>query len=242
MAATSRNNAWAVGGIGPGPGIDNDNAPLIEQWNGQSWSQAQYPAPAGGQLQAVAATSATNAWAVGSIGSGPTIQTMIEHWDGTSWTHVPSNTPGGLGFLTGVAATAPDNAWAVGYTQSGPGGSYQSLILHWNGQAWAVVRSPNPTGQTDLEAVAAASPRDAWVVGYTNPNSCSPQCGTAAFHWNGRRWAVVPSVNPGSGLSVLEGVAIISADNAWAVGTTNFWSTTVIEHWNGKKWIWHLPR
>ena len=155
---------------------------------------------------------------------------------------MPSNTPGGLGFLTGVAATAPDNAWAVGYTQSGAGGSYLSLILHWNGQAWAVVRSPNPICQTGLEAVAAASPRDAWAVGYTNPNSCSPECGTAALHWNGRRWTVVPSVNPGSGLSVLEGVAIISADNAWTVGTTNFWSTTVIVHWNGKKWIWHLPR
>lgn len=245
IAATSADNAWAVGGIGPGPGVGTANVPLIEHWNGQSWSLAQYPAPAGGQLRAVAATSGSNVWAVGWIGSGPATRTLIEHWNGTRWRQIASHAPGGFGTLQGIAATGPDNAWAVGYTQSGPGGSYQSLTLHWNGYRWSVVPSPNPTGQTDLIAVAAASPQDAWAVGYTNPNVCSnggPQCGTAAFHWNGSSWAAVPSANPPAGyLNAFEDVVIISADNVWAVGTTD-WASTLIEHWNGSTWGWHLPR
>jgi hypothetical protein len=240
IAATSADNAWAVGVIGDGPAVDGSVDPLIEHWNGKSWSQADYPEPARGYLVAATAISADDVWAVGHIGSGPGTQTLIEHWNGQHWTLVPSNAPGGLGTLGGVAGTGPDNAWIVGYNQSGPGGDYESLILHWNGHQWSVVPSPNPTGQTDLWRVAATSPDDAWAVGYTNPNSGSP--GTAAFHWNGKSWTVVPSVNPpGSGLSMLADIVIISADDAWAVGSYDGWSATLIEHWNGTEWVWHLP-
>jgi len=242
VTATSPDNAWAVGVIGDGPAVDGSVDPLIEHWNGTTWSQASYPEPAQGQFAAVAAISADDVWAVGHIGSGPLTETLIENWNGQQWTIVPSNVPDDLGTLEGVAATGPDDAWAVGYTQSGPGGDYESLILHWNGQQWSVVPSPNPTGQTDLWRVAAASPRDAWAVGYTNPNTCSPLCGTATLHWNGTRWATVRSVNPpGSSLSMLADVAIISARNVWAVGSYDGWSATLIEHWTGKRWIWHLP-
>jgi hypothetical protein len=30
-------------------------------------------------------------------------------------------------------------------------------------------------------------------------------------------------------------VVAISPDDVWAVGTTD-WSSTIIEHWNGKTW------
>jgi hypothetical protein len=242
VAATSATNAWAVGVIGDGPAVDGSADPLIEHWNGQSWSQADYPEPAKGYLTAVAAISANDVWVTGHIGSGPGTQTLIEHWNGQQWKLVPSNAPGDLGTLGGVAGTGPDNAWVAGYDQSGPGGDYESLIEHWNGQRWSVVPSPNPTGQTDIWRVAAASPDDAWAVGYTNPNTCSPQCATLTLHWNGKQWTTVPSASPGSGLSLLADVAIISADDAWAVGSYNSWSTTLIEHWNGTKWIWHLAR
>jgi len=239
IAATSRDNAWAVGVIGDGPAVDGSVDPLIEHWNGKSWSQADYPEPALGYLTAVTAISADDVWAVGHIGSGPGTQTLIEHWNGQHWTLVPSNAPGDLGTLGGVAGTGPNNAWVVGYNQSGPGGDYESLILHWNGKRWSVVPSPNPTGQTDLWRVAAASPDDAWAVGYTNPNCCG--AGTAAFHWNGKNWTVTSSVNPpGSGLSMLADVVITSAHNAWAVGSYDDWSATLIEHWNGTSWVWHL--
>jgi hypothetical protein len=146
-------------------------------------------------------------------------------------------TVGSRGYLQGVSAAGPDDIWAVGYEDNGP--SYLSLILHFDGKHWITVSSPNPTGSTDLADVSASSRRNAWAVGYTNPNVCGnggPQCGTAAFHWNGKTWTAVPTPNPPAGyLDALEGVVAISPSDAWAVGTTD-WSGTIIEHWNGTAW------
>jgi hypothetical protein len=47
---------------------------------------------------------------------------------------------------------------------------------------------------------------------------------------------VVPSPNPSNAnLNAFQGVAAISKQDAWAVGSTD-WSTTLVAHWNGKTW------
>ena len=38
VAVTSPTNAWAVGDAGPGPGVPSATNPLVEHWNGTSWS------------------------------------------------------------------------------------------------------------------------------------------------------------------------------------------------------------
>ncbi len=238
VAATSARNAWAVGLIGPGgPGVSSATVPLLEHWNGRRWRQQKFSEPSdGGQFSAVAASSATNAWAVGFSASGSSAQILIEHWNGARWRRLIGHAAAGNGVLTGVTVISRSNAWAVGYTQSS--GVYKSLILHWNGKRWRVQPSPNPTGQTNLQAVAATSGSNAWAVGFTNPNICEPDppCQTAIFHWNGARWSVVPSPNGSSFyLNAFLGVVAISARDAWAVGTTDF-SFTLIAHWNGKAW------
>ena len=86
-----------------------------------------------GTLADVAATSASNAWAVGTTGrlrSKP----LIVHWNGTAWKQVPSPSPGTFAGLSGVAATSASNAWAVGDSTSGS--SSNALILRWNGKTW----------------------------------------------------------------------------------------------------------
>ena len=80
-------------------------------------------------LQAVAATSTTSAWAVGSQRSAPhgvPFRTLAEHWNGTSWTTITSPSPGsGDDWLFGLAAVPHGGGfWAVG--QAGPG----TLIEH----------------------------------------------------------------------------------------------------------------
>jgi hypothetical protein len=75
----------------------------------------------------VAATSARNAWAVGSVAFN---KTLIIRWNGTAWKHVPSPTYGQLSELLGVAATSAGNAWAVGWDLKG------LILQHWNGTAW----------------------------------------------------------------------------------------------------------
>jgi hypothetical protein len=173
----------------------------------------------------VFATSATNAWAVGSTGSFLSPKPLIAHWNGTSWKRAPSS---GLpsGELRAVAATSADNAWAVGGTNSG-----QSLILHWNGTSWKQVPSAGAAGS--LSGVGASSATDAWAVG-----SGSGSGKTLILHWNGTSWKLVPSPSPGGNLS-LTAVAVTSARNAWAVGdvfTSTSPAASLILHWNGTTW------
>jgi len=151
VAATSPKNAWAVGYIGGGPGDAGHAIPIIEHWNGTAWRQPHFRLPTnGGQFFAVAATSARNAWAVGTSDGAFPNGALIEHWNGKVWRRPPANTLDGYGVLQGVTTLSPSNMRAVGYIQFQASGVYSSLILHWNGRRWSVVPSPNPTGDTNL--------------------------------------------------------------------------------------------
>jgi hypothetical protein len=92
---TSTSNCWAVGVFND----DSANQNLFEQWNGTSWSEVVATAAnnsTGGennnQLNAVTCTGAGNCWAVGHFfpPQGGFKQTLIDQWDGTSWTLVSS--------------------------------------------------------------------------------------------------------------------------------------------------------
>ena len=103
-------------------------------------ARSQVPAvstPFFGQFNGVAATSASNAWAVGYGNTAG--ETLIEHWNGTAWKWAP--TPTLASDFYSVAATSASNAWAVGYTA---GQTAATLIAHWNGTSWTQVPSPSP--------------------------------------------------------------------------------------------------
>ena len=86
---------------------------------GSAWTAAPLPAISGsGGLEDVAATSPTDAWAVGHR-YDPGDQkghTLIEHHDGTSWTITPSadGPSAPQSELSGVSARTSTDAWAVG--------------------------------------------------------------------------------------------------------------------------------
>jgi hypothetical protein len=192
-----------------------------------------------GHLSGVAATSAANAWAVGSTGSSSSPKTLIVHWNGTAWAQVPSPAPAGGAELSGVAAASVSSAWAVGCTSCFTS-SPKTLILRWNGKAWTQVPSPSPGARSGLSSVAATSAGNAWAVGGVVSSSSSPGTGLI-LHWNGKAWGRVPSPLPPAGKfgNGLAGVAATSAANAWAVGCTDgcpVGGTPVIERWNGTVW------
>ncbi len=219
VSAVSANDVWAVGESQvPGVGLQT----LIEHWNGRKWSVV--PSPNIGpmdQLRGVTAVSASDVWAVGF--AEPTSvanpQTLILHWDGTSWTVVPSPNPAGVGVdneLSGATAVSATDVWAVGETGNGA----QTLTEQWNGTSWAAVSSPS-AGR--LAGVAAVSASDIWAVGsVTDINGITS---TVIEQWNGTSWSVVPSPNPSPNENTL---AAASADHvstqSWAVG--EFFNTT----------------
>src|SRR5260370_42569672 len=55
-----------------------------------------------------------------------------------------------------------------------------------------------------------------------------------------QNWTGVPPPNPGTFANSLNGVAVVSACGAWAVGSYNNGTPpgpqTLIEHWNGPAW------
>ncbi len=242
VAATSPDNAWAVGLAGPGPGIPSPTTPLIEHWNGNAWTIQKYQVPAaGGQFTGVAAISPDNVWVVGYTGAaseGTGQQTLIEHWNGDTWTRVPSPNVAGASanLLQSLTVVSADNAWAVG--QAVVGGLPKTLALYWNGVQWTISPSLTPGGNAAFLGVTHSWTNNIWAVGITNPSGCAPSCQTLVEHWNSihQRWSVIPSPNaPNSGLNVLWGISAVSRSDIWAVGSTDY-ASTLIEHWNGTSW------
>lgn len=99
-----------------------------------TWSVVDSPnvGSSSNELSGVAAVSASNSWAVGDyLPSGSTSLTLIEHWNGTSWSVVASpNHVGSIGnVLSGVARVpGSSNIWAVGFYTDALSGLPQTLI------------------------------------------------------------------------------------------------------------------
>ncbi len=236
VAALNGSSAWAVGehDIGAGPQT------LILRWNGTNWSQAPSPNPGSGarRLYGVAAVSATDAWAVGEADNGIATQAFIVRWNGSNWSTATIALPSGTteSSLRSIAVVAADDIWAVGNYQDGDGTLRKTLILHWDGDDWSAVASPNPTTFINgLHGVAAAGPGDVWAVGYSSDGGGNIPL---TLHWNGAQWSLVASPNPGALNAELLGVAA-TGGHVWAAGyagTSSSAGQTLLLHWNGAGW------
>jgi hypothetical protein len=180
---------------GCGPGLA-----VILHYNGRTWKRGAIPRVRGGySLRSVDAVSARVAFVAGETGGGdgPT-HARLSRFTGRRWTPMSTPSPGQhtrhpSDFLSGVAATSAHDAWAVGSTKT------DILIEHYNGRAWRQVPgtltlpqiapgiAPGAHDDT-LLAVAATSPRDAWVVGRVL-RLLSGDSLALILHWNGHAWS-----------------------------------------------------
>jgi hypothetical protein len=186
-------------------------------------------------LNGVSASSATDAWAVGTLccaRRNAGIGTLTEHWNGLSWSIVPSpDTDFNDEILNAVADISPANVWAVGLIKQSGFRSGVPLIIHWNGTSWQTATAPAvPTGT--LRAVSASGANDVWTVGDSGGRAI-------AFHFDGSSWS--QALLPAIGGDMLQGVKAFSATNAWAVGqrvpsSTGTQVSSLIMHWDGSAW------
>ncbi|WP_328323492.1 MULTISPECIES: hypothetical protein [unclassified Streptomyces] len=200
--------------------------------------------PAGPQrdeeLRAVAARGPADAWAVGyrENGSGADVP-VAERFDGRAWraTAVPGHS--GTGQLEAVAPLSAHDVWAVGTWNDAPAAQDRSLAEHFDGRTWRTVPLPaEPANRSAYpSALAAAGPDDIWAVGAT----AEDRIGTPrplAYHWDGRRWASVPTPSTG-GDALLQGAAPDGAGGVWAVGVAydaQGAGRPLTEHWDGRSW------
>ena len=112
-------------------------------------------------------------WAVGEdVGAGTAVggSTLIEHWNGTTWSIVPSPTPGAYPELSGVVGRSASDVYAVGTNlPSVNGGPEQALILRWNGTAWSA-DSNGVFGGALAAAATFPGAASEWAVGRGSGN------------------------------------------------------------------------
>jgi len=193
VSGASTTDVWAVGAFGP-----SLNAPLntlAEHFDGTRWTA--FPLPNVGVqqniLQAVSMPAPGKAWAVGDFINGKfQQQTLIEHFDGTVWSVVPSPSPGALqNILYGVAAITDTDVWAVGAFEDS-NDLWHTLTEHWDGSTWSVVNAVDAgTHGNQFYAVKALASNSFYAVGQ-QANAGFPNQALIE-HWDGRSWTVVTS-------------------------------------------------
>jgi hypothetical protein len=240
VSCVSATACEAVGDVHYGPSNTGVYKTLAESWNGARWSVV-----ASGKLSAasnydtlfgVSCSSADACTAVGEQGStGSAIETLVESWNGTTWSVVPS--PEGYGsdysLFQGVSCPSSKACTAAGMYRS-PSGVYLTLVESWNGTAWSIVPSPDagPFGDYNdfYGGVSCPSVNACTAVGYYSYGATTK---TLVENWRGKSWSIVPSPEKGSAL--LKGVSCASASSCTAVGA-NDRKKTFVQSWNGTAW------
>lgn len=192
-SADATNDAWAVG---YNAAIIDENATFAVHWNGTSWQAVDTPNVGEGsnQFNGVLALAPDDVWAVGVSTPVPPPQsaatlTLIEHFDGTKWSVVPSPNVGPNSVyqsnrLFGLTANSPIDIWAFGSFFASNGSGHQStLLLHWDGKTWTTAPTPDPTKGGFLSDLLFAgvvpSPGNIWIFGTEDE---APHSGTLAIH------------------------------------------------------------
>ena len=133
--------------------------------------------------------SATLCLAVGSQAQGTATHTLVESWNGRSWSKVPSPDPT-VDFLNALSCTSATSCVAIGSTSSST--QTDTVAESWNGTSWSLVPSPGPGGAhgSGLAGVSCTAPASCVAVG---AYSTSSEQHTLVASWNGTTWVKVPS-------------------------------------------------
>jgi hypothetical protein len=213
--APSPANVWAVGFYLIAVA---DTLPVIDHFTGTRWVMVPSPRLRLGLLSGIGGTSAANIWAVGWRFFHGTTLTVIEHYNGHTWVQVPSPSPRKTDFIDfgAISVLSRHDIWVAGDYKNA-NGVMRTLIEHYNGHAWAIVRSPNiGPGDNFLSGIAALGPRNVLAVGRAFDGS---RFRPLAMAWNGHVWRAHLLPAAGSGDNSLNGLTAGAGHVLWAVGS-----------------------
>ena len=221
--------------VGASPTSPYLSTTLAERRAGSGWVRVPTPALTGTTssiLSGVACPAVHDCIAVGTENFSRGGSTLVEHWDGTRWTVVPS--ANGHGFdsaLNGVWCGSASDCVAVGDSEAA------TLVEHWDGHTWRVQNSPSPTrdeSNDSLLAVDCPGTAMCFAVG-TEVTGGDDAAITFVERWDGTHWSIVDTPSPSGGnYASLTSIVCPSVDNCVAVGDANY--RPIIERWNGTRW------
>jgi hypothetical protein len=216
VSAASPSDAWAVGDY---YAATNPNVlqTMGQHWNGKTWTEWALPEVGSNQntLLGVSELANGHTWAVGyATDAAYTDQTLIEYFNGTTWSVIPSLSPGAQrSILSAVAAISDSDVWAVGADMDAAG-TWHTLAEHWNGSAWSLSPSLDADASGNLLfGVHAVSAGSVYAVGERSGAAFPDQA--LIEHWDGTKWTVLAS--PPDGTESLMGYGVTGTDGALTI-------------------------
>jgi hypothetical protein len=220
--------------------VTDDPLPLVEHWNGSTWSAEHTPASnaAGWSawLSAVSCPSKSACLAVGlSYSDDSSPGPLVERWDGSSWSIERTTDLGNGEALDGVSCASSIDCMAVGFGRS-------TAAAHWNGTRWRAqdLHFGDPGGRPNALTSVSCMPGMCAAVGWDNVGSCG---GDHEFYslavlgfWTEQRWSLrrhpnLACSNGGGdpGGYVMNGISCASPVTCTAVGDG-------VYRWDGRRW------
>jgi len=216
-------------------GNGNASTALMQRWNGISWNTVNLPDT--GQtysaLNAVTCSTADDCWSVGFAGPNPSNTNflpiipgeadgngLVEQWNGSVWSIVPSPQPTGGVYLSGVTCTSDISCWAVGSVTNSAGSASLPLVEKWDGTSWTAPPIPaleGPAGEL-IHEITCVNASDCEVVGSSGlEQGYQPGVEPIAAAWNGSAWSSVPVAGTFP-IGLLNSVACAGSAQCFSVG------------------------
>ena len=226
------NDVYSVGYYASTQGIPQM---LVLHWNGSSWNIMSTPTVQGGSgFECIFGLSPNNIYAGGykAVGApGPTTGTLIGHWNGSSWSIIPSPNQSNnrTNRIEDMKGLSDNDIWAAGYSRA-IGENFKAMLIHKDGSGWNLVTIPLIGDESFLYSVDPISANDVWATGdYNDAGTLHP----LFMHFNGSSWTLVTS--PDGGASTTH----FSANDIWSVGggfahyDGNVWSDVAVQSPDG---------
>jgi len=226
VSAPSASDAWAAGQVDP---TQRPSLPLLEHWNGSTWSEESINLPKitglklqMSQLNAVTAFSPTDAWAGGEMQeTNGTYAPVLLHWNGSDWEMRDLPVTGDTQ-ISAMAGTGGGDLWIA--EQEGT-----DQLVHSNGTTLSFVSTP----MARINSIDSFAPDALEVGGETSSNEAE------ISSYQDGQWSTVAD----PGYSEVTDVSGTGPDDVWAMGFVNepFNENYELQHYNGTTWTSIAP-
>jgi len=235
VSCTSPDSCEAVGGLTL-PGVSAEEQPLVERWDGSTWTVQFVPNPKaenGSELNAVSCTAVDACTAGGTYYYADVASSVFAmRWNGTSWRmQAQPNLQGqSVNATDSVSCSGPATCTSVG---SWTNDWQETLAENWGGVFWRIQLTPNPPTSvgSELISVSCVASGTCESVGNWSPSQTTGSALAEGYdgRWWTRQWTPTPS---GATFSDLSGVDCLAAESCVAVGScsTSSSADTLVEN------------
>jgi hypothetical protein len=231
----------AVGASGTDPG----ERPIVQTWNGRTWTLALPPKPADTLDSSLDGVSCAAVRACVAVGSAQTPSRndlpLVETLSGAKWTIRGGALPRGLqGGIVG-SVSCPAVTYCVLAGQYDTTAAFAPLFESWNGKAFARMRGSAPD---DVEAsgVSCVSARSCVAVD-DSVDMVTFDVTALTEVWNGRAWSFAspfPNTIPTSVLNAVScapGRCLVVGATGPALGASDDGARASAVAFNGRRWV-----